>query len=61
LLIHGARSVIATLSRRDDAKSRWVKGLQERRGANVATVALTAKHARIIWAMLTTGEAYRVA
>lgn len=61
LLIHGARSVIATLARRDDAKSRWVKGIKERRGANVAAVALAAKHARIVWALLAKGEAYRVA
>jgi transposase len=61
LLIHGARSVIATLSRRDDAKSQWARALQERSGANVATVALAAKHARIVWAILTKGEAYQPA
>jgi transposase len=61
LLIHGARSVIATLSRRDDGKSRWVKSLKERSGANVAAVASAAKHARMVWALLTTGEAYRAA
>jgi transposase len=61
LLIHGARSVIATLARREDAKSRWAKGIKERRGANVAAVALAAKHARIVWALLAKGEAYRVA
>lgn len=61
LLIHGARSVIATLSRRNDAKSRWVQQLKERSGANIAAVALAAKHARIVWALLTTGEAYRAA
>jgi transposase len=61
LLIHGARSVIASLSRREDAKSLWAKSLKERRGANVAAVALAAKHARIIWAILAKGEAYRPA
>lgn len=61
LLIHGARSVIATLSRRNDAKSRWVQPLKERSGANIAAVALAAKHARIVWALLTTGAAYRAA
>ena len=60
LLIHGARSVIASLPRREDAKSRGVKSLKERSGANVAAVALAAKHARIVWALLTKGEAYRV-
>ncbi|MGH8711077.1 MAG: IS110 family transposase, partial [Burkholderiales bacterium] len=61
LLIHGARSVLATIGRREDAKSRWAKSIQERRGANVAAVALAAKHARIIWARLAKGEAYRAA
>ncbi|MGH8476972.1 MAG: IS110 family transposase [Methylococcales bacterium] len=61
LLIHGARSVLATRARREDAKSRWAKSIQERRGANVAAVALAAKHARIVWAMLAKGEAYRAA
>lgn len=60
LLIHGARSVIASLPRREDAKSRWVKSLKERSDANVAAVALAAKHAWIVWALLTKGEAYRV-
>lgn len=61
LLIHGARSVIANWSRRNDAKSRWVQQLKERSGANIAAVALAAKHARIVWAMLTRGEVYRTA
>lgn len=61
LLIHGARSVLASIGRRGDAKSHWAKSVQERRGANVAAVALAAKHARIVWAMLAKGEAYRVA
>ena len=61
LLIHGARSVMSTLSRRDDAKSRWVQQLKDRSGANIAAVALAAKHARIVWALLTKGEAYQPA
>ncbi|MGH8550037.1 MAG: hypothetical protein ACRERU_15840 [Methylococcales bacterium] len=51
--------MLATRGRREDAKSCWAKSLQERRGANVAAVALAAKHARIVWAMLTKGEVYR--
>ncbi|MGH8547830.1 MAG: IS110 family transposase, partial [Methylococcales bacterium] len=39
----------------------WAKSIQERRGASVAAVALAAKHARIVWAMLAKGEAYRAA
>lgn len=61
LLIQGARSVLARLSPQEEAKGRWINSLQERRGANVAAVALAAKHARIVWALLTKGEAYRTA
>jgi transposase len=38
----------------------WLRGLLARRPKKVATVALAAKTARIIWAMLRTGEDYRV-
>lgn len=61
LLIHGARAVIRFIERRDDAKSRWVKSLIERRGVNKAAVALAAKHARIIWSMLSNGTRYKLA
>ncbi len=52
LLIHGARAALRTAPRRQDATSRWALALRERRGTNKAIVALAAKHARIIWAML---------
>lgn len=60
LLIHGARSVLAVL--KDDKQDRvscWLRDLVERRGYKRAAVALAAKNARIIWAMLTRGEDYR--
>ena len=59
LLIHGARSVLQRTSKRTDAKSRWAEQLKQRRGNNIAAVALAAKHARIIWAMLARGQEYR--
>jgi transposase len=52
LLIHGARAVLRMTSTHSDAKSRWVESLRHRRPDNVAAVALAAKHARIIWALL---------
>jgi transposase len=61
LLIHGSRAVLRTTAQRIDAKSRWVETLRRRRPDNVAAVALAAKHARIIWALLARGEHYRVA
>lgn len=56
LLIHGARAVMRQLGRRTDATSRWVMALKVRRGFNKAVVALAAKQARILWALLATGR-----
>jgi transposase len=61
LLIHGARSVLAALKdNKQDRISCWLRQLIERRGYKRAAVALAAKNARMIWAMLVRGEAYRV-
>ena len=48
LLIHGARSVLRWLGEKQDAHSRWLRDLIERRGFNRAAVALANKNARII-------------
>jgi transposase len=61
LLIHGARAVLQFSAKRTDQKSRWVEGVRRRRGNNIAAVALAAKHARILWALLARGQAYRLA
>jgi transposase len=60
LLIHGARAVMRQLARRTDATSRWVTVLHARRGFNKTVVALAAKHARIVWALLATGRSYQL-
>ena len=52
LLIHGARAVLRTSPKNNDAKSRWAESLRRRRPDNVVAVALAAKTARIIWALL---------
>lgn len=52
LLIHGARSAIRHLGDKDDAQSRWLRALVERRGRNRAAVALANKNARQAWAIL---------
>ncbi len=61
LLIHGARAVVNACQNKTDRKSESIKGLITRRNKNIATVALANKHARIIWAVLSRGEAYRPA
>lgn len=59
LLVHGARAVMRYMVQREDAKSRWVAALKERRGFNKAVVALAAKNARVLWAILAKGTAYQ--
>lgn len=54
LLIHGARSVIATSKNH----SPWLKGLLARRPKNVAAVALANKNIRIAWALIVRGTCY---
>jgi transposase len=61
LLIHGARAVLQFSAKRSDAKSRWVEAVRQRRGSNIAAVALAAKHARILWALLAHGQEYQLA
>ena len=61
LLIHGARSALRVMNSKADSRSRWAIDLARRRAANIATVALANKTARIAWAMLAHGENYRQA
>lgn len=61
LLIHGARSAMRVMARKSDRRSLWAMDVERRRGANIATVALANKTARIAWAMLAHGEDYRAA
>lgn len=59
LLIHGARSVVYRCDKKADSRSVWLTGIKQRCGHNKAAVALANKNARILWAVLTTGECYR--
>jgi transposase len=61
LLIHGARAVLQFSAKRTDRKSCWVEQVRRRRGNNIAAVALAAKHARILWALLAHGQEYQLA
>ena len=61
LIVHGARSVVRTAGKKTDPLNAWVNQLRARRGFNRATVATANKNARIIWAVLRSGEPYRAA
>ena len=58
LLIQGAKSAVMTAHRRQDKISSWVVALRERSGWQKAVVALANKNARILWAVMTRGDAF---
>jgi len=65
LYVHGARAVVQVAVRKGKqgaaltVRQRWILALVTRRGFNRACVAVANKNARIVWAMLTSGECYR--
>ncbi|HCP81686.1 MAG TPA: IS110 family transposase [Octadecabacter sp.] len=61
LLIIGAMSVIRWVVRKGGSANRWLASLVARKPRMVAAVALANKMARMIWAMTTKGEDYRMA
>jgi transposase len=58
LLIQGAKSAVMSAHKRSDPTSLWVTALRERAGWQKAAVALANKNARILWAVMTKGEAF---
>ena len=52
LLIHGARSVLRCAGKHKDRRRKWAKAVADRRGPNIAGVALANKNARNAWALL---------
>jgi transposase len=61
LLVQCAWSIIRYADRSQDRLSIWVRALIARRGKHIAAIAVANKLARIIWAMLSRDEAFRVA
>jgi transposase len=59
LLIHGGRSVVKNCEGKKDGRNIWIANKKQRCGYNKASVAVANKNARIIWAILATGECYR--
>jgi len=57
-LIHGARAVLRRLLHQETPLGRWVRALAERAHTNVVVVALAAKLARIVWAVLRKGRPF---
>jgi len=61
LLVHGARSVVQAHRRKatETSSSSWLGQLLARRHANVATVAMANRNARIAWALMVHGTVYQ--
>jgi transposase len=59
LLVEGARSALVAAARKQDPRSHWMMALASRRGPHVAAVAIANHNARVSWALLARGEAYR--
>jgi transposase len=59
LLINGGRTVVKNCENKTDGRNLWVANKKQRSGYNKAAVAVANKNARIIWAILATGECYR--
>jgi transposase len=58
-LIHGARALLKVSPGRSGPLWSWLNGLRARRPFNVVVAAVAHKLARILWAMLSRGAAYR--
>lgn len=61
LLVLGATASLRWLAKRTDPLAEWTRKLLQRRPARLVTVALANKMARIAWAIMTTGELFRLA
>jgi transposase len=58
MLIQGARAALPTLSRGSTRLGQWLRGLLARAHSNTVVVALAAKMARIVWALLRYGTTF---
>ena len=59
--MHGARAMFRLTAQRTEQKSRWAEVVKARRGEHSAALALAAKQARILGAIVIRGEEYRLA
>lgn len=60
LLIHGARAALRWTDKKHDKRSVWATSLKERRGQNIAAVALANKTVRTAWVLITRHEEYQM-
>ncbi len=59
LLVLGSTSLLNVFKKRQGALKDWIENLLLKKSPRLVTVAIANKLARIIWAIMTTGEAFR--
>lgn len=59
LVVHGARAVVRTAPKKQEALSQWALALQARRGHNRAVIAVANKLIRMAWVIVARQEHYR--
>jgi transposase len=60
LLVLGATSLLNVVGKRKGALRDWIIALLAKKSARLVTAALANKLARILWAMMKTGESFRI-
>jgi hypothetical protein len=60
MLIHGARAALRSLMQTQTLLGHWLRGLLARAHKNTVVVALAAKLARIVWAVLRSGQTFEL-
>ncbi len=55
----GGASLLSVVGKRKGALRDWIVGLLAKKPARLVTVALANKLARMVWAMMKTGESFR--
>jgi transposase len=60
MLIHSARAALPSLANTETGLSQWLGGLLARAHKNTVVVALAAKLARIVWAILRSGQVFEL-
>lgn len=56
LLIQGGKALLRQLDKKTDPRSLWVNRIKNERGSNKAAVAIANKNARIMLALLKSGD-----
>jgi transposase len=60
LMVGGARAVVQYANKKETRLSKWICTIKEKKGYNVAVIALVNKNLRVAWALLTKGEDYDI-